>query len=406
MARVIALILAAGQGKRMAGAVPKQFLVVAGRPLVAHTLAKFQEHPQIDEIIVVTRAEDIAYCWQKIVAPFGLTKVSQIIAGGDERGASVYAGLLALPPEAAWVLIHDGVRPLVSAPIIADVLRAAQENGAAIAAVPVKDTIKMVAENSRVAKTLVREKLWQAQTPQGFKKDLIIEAYRQAHHSGRKGTDDASLVEQLGVPVTIVRGEDANLKITTPDDLLSWRGVLSGGRAEGLGGNMRVGFGYDVHPWAAGRKLILGGVEIPFNLGLAGHSDADVLTHALMDALLGAAALGDIGDLFPASEAAYRDASSLLLLKQVVDKVQKLGYFCLNVDCTLAAERPPLAPYREMMCQNLAAALGIARERVNIKFTTTEGLGFVGRQEGVAAQVCCLMEKMSLAARVLEEDVD
>lgn len=226
MARVSALILGAGKGKRMGGRVSKQFLEIEGRPLLAYTLDKFQAHTLIDEIIVVTPKEDIDYCWQKIIYRYNFTKVNKIVSGGKERQDSVYQGLLALPEDTEWVVVHDGVRPLISAPVITDVLRAAFEKGAAIVGVPAKDTIKVVKDNFIVQETPSRKALWQIQTPQVFKKEVLVKAYQDAQATGWVGTDDASLVERLGAPVFVVQGDYNNLKITTPEDLVYFKEML------------------------------------------------------------------------------------------------------------------------------------------------------------------------------------
>jgi 2-C-methyl-D-erythritol 4-phosphate cytidylyltransferase len=226
LARVSALILGAGKGKRMGGRVSKQFLEIEGRPLLAYTLDKFQAHTLIDEIIVVTPKEDIDYCWQKIIYRYNFTKVNKIVSGGKERQDSVYQGLLALPEDTEWVVVHDGVRPLISTPVITDALRAAFEKGAAIVGVPAKDTIKVVKDNFIVQETPSRKALWQIQTPQVFKKEVLVKAYQDAQATGWVGTDDASLVERLGAPVFVVQGDYNNLKITTPEDLVYFKEML------------------------------------------------------------------------------------------------------------------------------------------------------------------------------------
>jgi 2-C-methyl-D-erythritol 4-phosphate cytidylyltransferase len=226
LAKVSALILGAGQGKRMGGRVSKQFLEVEDRPLLAYTLDKFQGHALIEEIIVVTQEEDIDYCWQKIIYRYNFTKVNKIVSGGKERQDSVYQGLLALPDDTEWVVIHDGVRPLISMSVITNALTKAQEKGAAIVGVPAKDTIKVVKHDFMVQETPPRKVLWQIQTPQVFKKELIVKAYQQAVKLGWQATDDASLVEKLGASVFVVQGDYNNLKITTPEDLVYFKEML------------------------------------------------------------------------------------------------------------------------------------------------------------------------------------
>jgi len=226
LVKVSALVVSAGQGKRMGGCVSKQYLEVAGRPLLAYTLDKFQEHPLIEDIVVATREEEIAYCRREIIEKFGFTKASKLVAGGEERQDSVYRGLLALPEDTEWVAVHDGVRPLISAEVITRVLQLAFAKGAAIVGVPAKDTIKVITAEQMVLKTPPRKTLWHIQTPQVFKKEILVRAYEEAIASSWVGTDDASLVERLGVPIFVVQGEYDNLKITTPEDLAYFKEML------------------------------------------------------------------------------------------------------------------------------------------------------------------------------------
>lgn len=226
MAKVSAIILSAGQGKRMGGRVSKQFLEIDGRPLLAYTLDKFQEHPLIEEVIVVSKGEEIDYCRQKVIEKYNFTKVKKIIPGGEERQDSVYQGLLALSEDTEWVVVHDGVRPLVSLPVITRVLQYAFNKGAAIVGVPAKDTIKEVSPDQTVLATPPRKTLWHIQTPQVFKKEILVKAYEEALVSSWRGTDDSSLVERLGIPVYVVPGEYDNIKITTPEDLIYFKMML------------------------------------------------------------------------------------------------------------------------------------------------------------------------------------
>ena len=226
MAKVSALIVSAGQGKRMGGCVSKQYLEVAGRPLLAYTLDKFQGHPLIEDIVVVTQEEERAYCQQEIMEKYSFTKVSGIVSGGKERQDSVYRGLLALPEDTEWVVVHDGVRPLITSEVITRVMEAAFAKGAAIVGVPAKDTIKVITAEQMVRETPLRQTLWHIQTPQVFKKELLVRAYEEAIASSWVGTDDASLVERIGVPIIVVQGEYDNLKITTPEDLVYFKEML------------------------------------------------------------------------------------------------------------------------------------------------------------------------------------
>jgi len=289
-------------------------------------------------------------------------------------------------------LVHDGARPLVSGGTIDDVVAACSEHGAAAAGVPVKDTIKVVS-GKFIAGTPDRTSLVSIQTPQGFRKDLLDRAFQKAYEDDFYGTDETVLLERIDEKVYIVMGEYSNIKITTPEDIAIC-GALLGIHPEGDAGGkiMRVGTGYDVHAFAEHRKLILGGVEIPFEKGLLGHSDADVLLHAIMDALLGACALADIGRYFPDTDENYRGISSLVLLEKVGDLIGSEGYEICNIDATVIAERPKIAPYIHQMIKHIAEVLKISEDKVNIKGTTTEGLGFCGRGEGIAAQAVVAVE--------------
>ncbi len=384
---VVAIIPAAGQGRRMGGEVPKQYLPLEGHPLLWHTLAALERSPLIQALILVVRPEDRSFAGQ-VAGDFA--KVRGLVAGGGERGDSVRAGLGATTPDDGIVLVHDAVRPFASPALIERVVAAAREWGAAVPALPVRETIKVV-DDGRVVETPLRARLWGAQTPQGFRRSLILEACEK--YSGQPATDEAILVEQLGHPVRVVEGEAANIKITTPEDL-AWAGwwMQRSARGQMYTRNVRVGQGYDVHRLEEGRVLVLGGVTIPFERGLAGHSDADVLIHAIMDALLGAAGLGDIGRLFPDTDARYQGISSLLLLEAVRGCLEEKGAQILNIDATLLAQRPRIAPHVPEMIARMAGALQLDPGRLSIKATTTERLGFVGREEGFVAQAVALIE--------------
>lgn len=372
-----AIIAAAGQGSRMGALANKQFIKIAGQPVLARTLLCLKGHA--DRYILVARPGEEEQV-REIAA--GILPQFEVVTGGESRQDSVYNGLVAARGS-DYVLIHDGARPFASASLIKRVVEAAKSGGAAIPGIPVNDTIKQLS-GSLVQTTLTRETLRAVQTPQAFAWDLVFKAHEQARREGFVGTDDASLAEKIGHPVQVVPGEEGNIKITTPEDL--HRARLLAGQSP-----LRVGQGYDVHRLVAGRPLILGGVEIPWELGLLGHSDADVLVHAIMDALLGAAGLGDIGRHFPDTEAAYQGADSLVLLARVRDLVQAQGWLPGNIDAVIIAQRPKLAPYIEQMNQKIAETLQLPVNLVNVKATTTEGLGFAGRGEGIAAQAVCTL---------------
>lgn len=370
------IIAAAGKGTRMGSEVPKQFMSISGIPMIAKTYKAFAKSQLIDKIFIVTNEEYMETCKDLVMSCTSFDerkKMGAIVQGGDNRQDSVYRGLKAiknLDNSITHILVHDGARPFVSEEVINRTVSRTIETGAAIACVKPKDTIRTR------ERTLDRGRLLHVQTPQGFDIGLLIEAYDKATIDGFEGTDDASLVEALGYRVAIVEGDYANYKVTTPEDIPK---------------AMRVGHGYDVHKLVKGRKLILGGVDIPHETGLLGHSDADVLLHALMDALLGAANLGDIGKLFPDTDMKYKDISSMELLRNVGLKLSQKGVTISNVDITVMAERPKISGYIEAMKKNIAAALGIFPYQVNIKGTTTEKLGFVGRKEGIAAEAVCLI---------------
>jgi len=330
------------------------------------------------------------YCGtaQSIAQQAGLTKLEAVVSGGKTRCDSVFAGLQVLssdPPD--LVVIHDGARPFVSPEVIFRTIAAAEQTGAALAARPVTDTLKQVDDQLGVAATVDRTGLWHAQTPQTFRFSTIYNAYQQARGRGWQATDDASLVERVGGTVTVVEDEVRNFKITVPDDWERAKALVAGSQ------QLRIGHGFDVHPFAAQRPLMLGGIRIPFDQGLAGHSDADVLLHAIADALLGSAALGDIGQHFPDTDPAYKDADSTELLARTVELVSEAGYCPTNVDATVIAQRPRLADHIPAMRGHIAAILGLSESQVNVKATTTEHLGFVGREEGIAAQAVALVVK-------------
>ena len=376
--RIGAIIAAAGSGSRMGGDKPKQFLNVDGIPVIAKTYRAFADCDMIDVIYVVTGEDMMQQCKNHMVPYLDtkqLKKFGGIVSGGNERQDSVYNALIAVKEQGGvdYVLIHDAARPFVTGKIIETTVKAAESRDAAIVCVRPKDTIRTVDE------TLDRRSLMIVQTPQGFRFDLLMNAYEKAYADGYYGTDDASLVERIGVHPALVEGSYANIKLTTREDLPSVT---------------RIGKGFDVHRLVEERKCIIGGVDIPNKKGLLGHSDADVLTHAIMDALLGAAALGDIGRIFPDSDEQFKDADSIKMLEQVGYMIMEKGYGISNIDATVICERPKISPYVEEMIENIAKALKIDSDRINIKGTTTEKLGFTGRKEGIAAEAVCILNTL------------
>jgi 2-C-methyl-D-erythritol 4-phosphate cytidylyltransferase/2-C-methyl-D-erythritol 2,4-cyclodiphosphate synthase len=397
--RVAVIIAAAGSGLRMGADRPKQFISIGGMPVLARTAEAFENNASVDDVYIVAGRGRGGDC-RAAVGPRA-TKLRGIVEGGATRRDSVRAGLSALRRDVGLVLVHDAVRPFVSQGCIDRVLRLALETGAAAAAVPVKDTIKSVS-GGVFRETLDRRALCAVQTPQGFLRELLCRAHAVAAEDGFVGTDDAVLVERMGEKVYLAEGDPENIKLTTPEDVeaarvLAARLDAARGGAKGFPESanlldmLRVGSGYDVHRFGEGRRLILGGVDIPHVRGLLGWSDADVLTHAFIDALLGAASLGDIGGMFPDTDARYAGISSLVLLAEAFAAVSALGYTLVNADATIMAERPKLAPDTETMRGPMAGTVGTAPERISIKATTTEGLGFVGREEGIAARATVLL---------------
>lgn len=364
------IIAAAGSGTRMGAEGNKIFLSLDGKPIISHSLELFAAMDEIAEIVVVTRKVDLQIV-QDLME--GVTKPYQVISGGSERQESVYKGLKSLSTDLDWVLIHDAARPYLTADLVRAGLVAVREHLAVGIGVPTKDTIKQVKE-SFVVETLPRNELWAVQTPQLFSYSLIMKAHEEAVKHGFSATDDCALVENLGQSVHMIEGDYANLKITTPEDLPQQQNFL-------------IGFGYDVHRLVEGKPLVLGGLEIPYEKGLLGHSDADVVTHAIMDAILGAMGRGDIGELFPDTDAKYKGISSIILLEHVLGILHGNKLEINNLDITIMAQKPKLSPYKVNMRDNLANIMQISEKRINVKATTCEGLGFVGREEGIVVQV-------------------
>jgi 2-C-methyl-D-erythritol 4-phosphate cytidylyltransferase / 2-C-methyl-D-erythritol 2,4-cyclodiphosphate synthase len=382
---VTAIIAAAGSGRRLGGSVPKQFLLLGGVPVLGRTVEAFHAAPRVTDVIVVTREEAVAQVTALVDSG---AKPTRVIPGGATRQASVACGVAALAEAAEYVLVHDAARPFVTPEVIERALDAAIEAGAAIVALPATDTVKRVEVDrgaAHIVETIPREQIYLAQTPQAFRRD-VLEAAVALGRAGLEGTDEAALAERGGHRVRIVEGDPANVKITTAADL---------GRAREATGTttIRIGTGYDLHTLVDGRPLILGGVEVPARRGALGHSDADVVCHAVTDAILGAAALGDIGRHFPDTDAAWKGASSIDLLARAAALVREAGYAVANTDVTVILERPKIAPFIEAIRARLAETLGVAVDRVSIKGKTNEGVDAVGRGEAIAAHAVALLER-------------
>lgn len=381
--KTIAILVAAGSAARMQHR-DKLLLHIGGRSVLRRCADQFEACDGIDGIVVVARQDRCARVEAELA---GLTKLRAVLPGGQTRQQSVAVGIQAAA-DADYLAIHDGARPFVTPALIQTVLRAAMETGAAAPAVPVTDTVKRIDAQGYVAETPDRATLRAVQTPQIFSAPLYRAALAAAERSGLACTDDCQLLEAVGLPVLLVPGDERNGKLTTWADVESAHARFSNREAA----EMRVGHGYDVHRLTEGRALVLGGVHIPWERGLLGHSDADAAVHAVIDALLGAAALGDIGGWFPDSDEQYRDADSLMLLRRSVALLAERGYCVGNLDLTIVAQQPKLAPYIADMRGNLAEACGCPLDAVSVKATTTERLGFTGRGEGVAAEAVALLQ--------------
>lgn len=379
------VVPAAGRGSRLGSAENKIWLEIDGRPLIAWVLGAFQNHPRIDYIVVVGAAHELDRLRTHTAE---VSKVAAIVTGGATRAESVGNGLAALPPDCEYVLVHDAARPAISAPLISEVLDGAQASGAALPGLPITDTLKRVDVERRVIETVSRDALWSVQTPQGARLESLRLAYETLGPRVAEMTDEAAILEAAGFPVTIVPGEETNIKVTRPGDLERAAETLAGRKTgrfeERMFPEIRTGFGYDVHQFAKGRPLWLGGVQIPHDRGLAGHSDADALLHAVCDALLGAAGLGDIGVLFPDTDSAHKDRASIDFVREVRRRLDNEGWQIANVDVALLAEEPRIGPFRARIVAVIADGLSIAPTQVNIKATTSEKMGFVGRREGIA----------------------
>jgi 2-C-methyl-D-erythritol 4-phosphate cytidylyltransferase/2-C-methyl-D-erythritol 2,4-cyclodiphosphate synthase len=386
--RVTAIIAAGGRGRRFGGDRPKQLLQIGGRPMLERSVAAFLAHPGVHEVVVALPkglADDPPAYLRDTSKPL------QIVAGGARRRDSVANAFAVAAPASEIIVIHDAARPFASADLIARTIAAAVESGAALAAVQARDTVKEAGRAEAghyVRRTLVREEIYLAQTPQAFRRDVL----REALALNADATDEAALAEQAGHTVRIVEGEATNIKITTPDDLAMAEAIARGGKPARTG---RAGIGYDLHRLVEGRPLILGGVAIPFDRGLTGHSDADAVCHAITDAVLGAASAGDIGRHFPDTDQRWQGASSLDLLRRAVEIVRLRGFEVGNVDASIIAERPKLAPYIDAMCANVAAALGLPADRVSIKGKTNEGVGELGRSEAIAVHAIALVRSIA-----------
>lgn len=374
MSGCTALIVAAGRGHRFGGDMPKQYRTLSGKAVLRWSLEAFSRHPDVHDVCCVIHPDDRTLYDE---AARGLN-LRPPVCGGDSRQDSVRFGLQSLEDDAPEVvLIHDGARPLVDAALIRRTLDGLTAHDGALPALAVVDTLKR-GRNGLVAETVARDDLWRAQTPQGFRFAPILNAHRKFAQTDV--TDDVALAERAGLTVALVIGAETNRKLTTEDDLNWAEETLMGGT------ETRIGNGFDVHAFEAGDSVTLCGVTIPHSARLCGHSDADVALHALTDALLGAVGAGDIGEHFPPSDETWRGTDSATFVRHACDKIAQARGTIVNVDVTIICQAPKIGPHRDAMRARIADILDIETARVNVKATTTEGLGFTGRGEGIAAQ--------------------
>ena len=376
------IMLAGGRGNRMNADRNKVLLNICGKPVILRSIEAFSFIA--DEMVIVSRPDE-REAVQNMTSSLSLSFPLIFADGGETRQQSVQNGLKAINPAPDdIILIHDAARCLVDRSLITCLAEAVIKFGAAVPGIPVTSTYKICDRDGYILMTPDRSSLYEAQTPQGFKAEKLYLAFEKASEEGVVCTDDASILEHYGIPVKVIHGSPANFKLTVPEDLSRAKSIIEGDEL-----SVRVGMGYDVHRFVPDRKLVLCGVEIPFELGLLGHSDADVALHALIDAMLGACSLGDIGKHFPDTSESYRDISSLFLLKETDRLIRDAGFRVHNADITIVAQQPKLLPYIHHMSEMIASALSLPVTSVSVKATTTEKLGFEGRMEGISSYAVC-----------------
>lgn len=386
---VAAIIAAGGRGLRLGADRPKQFLEIGGRSILELSLAALASSPRIDEIVVALPADHLDQ--ESKVLRSAVPRPITVVAGGPRRQDSVANAFAKTSKQAEVIVIHDAARPFVTPGVISRAIDGAQNHGAAIAAIAARDTIKQATaapneDGSRLIYTTIpRDTIYLAQTPQAFRRDILARALEEG--AAVDATDEAMLVERLGLPVHVVDGDVRNVKITTEGDLVDAKAAA----ARAPSRMMRIGNGYDLHRLVAGRPLILAGVTIPFALGLDGHSDADIVCHAVTDAVLGAAGAGDIGRMFPDTDPKWKGADSIALLRGAVARVQEAGYRVSNVDVTVIAQKPKLLPYLDAMRAKLADVLNIDAGAISVKGKTNEGVDSMGRGESMACHAVALL---------------
>jgi 2-C-methyl-D-erythritol 4-phosphate cytidylyltransferase/2-C-methyl-D-erythritol 2,4-cyclodiphosphate synthase len=398
-----AVVVAAGEGRRMrAGALAeaprKPFLELSGRAILLRTLDAVAACKLVERTVVAVAPDDVVAAEELIAPERERLRVAAVVAGGARRQETVRLALGSVPEDIEIVAVHDGVRPFVTADVFSRAIQAARRTGAACVSLPVKETLKRVADEGvegddrspAISATLDRSGLWAAQTPQAFRARDLRRLLDEAAQDGTRVTDDAQLFDQQGLAVEAVRGDARNIKITTPEDLALAEAMFAGG-ARGFSEDMRVGTGLDCHPLTDGRRLVVCGVELESPVGGAGHSDADAAAHAAIDALLGACAMGDIGTLFPDSDPAFKDARSVDLLADVAGRVRAAGFEPRSLDVTVMLERPKLGPHVAAMRESLARATALPLDRVSVKAKSMNGIGPVGEGAAYAAQAAAVV---------------
>jgi len=387
MTGTVALVLAGGRGTRAGGGMPKQYRDIGGMPMLRRTLAAFTEHPDIDAVRAVIHPDDTGLYES---ATEGLDLLEPVI-GSDSRQGSSYNGLISIKnsyPDI--VLIQDAARPFTDRATVRRIIESLAASPAAIAAVPVIDTIKRGDAKDRVSGTVERAGLWRAQTPQGFRYTAILDAHTAV--KDQELTDDAGVAEAAGMPVQLVMGHENNIKVTTEEDFMRAETILRETASGGTTAETRLGTGFDVHRFEPGDHVTICGVDIPHSARLKGHSDADVGLHAITDAIFGALAEGDIGDHFPPSDPQWKSADSAIFLAKAAERVRARQGIITSLDVTIICELPKIGPHRAAMRERIAEICEIDAGRVSVKATTTEGLGFTGRAEGIAAQAAAAIQ--------------
>lgn len=380
MNTITAIIVAAGRGTRAGNGIPKQYRKIKSKHIIHHTIDAILAHKKINNVICVIHKDDIRL-YNDIASKINDTRLSKAILGGKTRSESVFNGLKSTSSD--YVLIHDGARPCLPISALNRLIDGLRVNDACFLALPVVDTLWSIS-NARITKNVPRDTVWRAQTPQAFKLSTIYNAYKNID---QPGTDDVAIAHAAGIKVKPIIGSEKNIKITNPEDF---------SLAEQYIGNkmdIRVGNGFDVHALGIGSYVILNGIKIPHIKSLIGHSDADVAMHAITDAIFGGLCEGDIGQWFPPTDETWKNASSDVFLKKAVELCEEQSYLINHIDCTIICETPKIGPYAQKMQENIAEITNISVSQISIKATTTEQLGFTGRNEGIAAQATATLIK-------------